>query len=304
MLQPEQLWTPRRRTSTLVASAAGIALIALADWWTTPYFSLGLLYLFPIMIAAGYLPRMAIVALAVVCGTLSELFSALDPAWRIDRIALQTLGLAGCGLFASELLRNRRLILETGQRLHALVETSAAAIITVDASGAIELANQAATALLLAGEGYLAGQSIAPFLPDLVEAVRTGGHGRVLRARIPCEGRRSNGDAFLAKVWFSSYSEGGGIKVAAIIADATEILPAAVSILPVPPVNGRANLSPRQAAVLKLVLEGLTNREISGRLEMTPSAVKNTLQQLLRKTGSSNRSQMVRAALERYRDVL
>lgn len=302
MLPTEQLWTPARRLPILAASATAIALIALADWWTTPYFSLGLLYLFPIMIAAGCLPRIAIVALGVLCSILSELFSALDPAWRMERIVLQTLALAGCGLFVSELLRNRRLFIESRQRLRALVETSAAAIVTLDADCTIELANQAAVTLLLAGEGRLVGQSIIPFLPDLAGAMRAAKD--CVRVRIPCQGRRANGDAFFAKVWYSSYSQSGALKFAAIIADGTEDLPAPVPVAAVTAGAGRPVLNPRQAAVLKLVLEGLSNRQISERLQMTTSAVKNTLQQLLSKTGSRNRSQMVCVALESYRDLL
>jgi DNA-binding CsgD family transcriptional regulator len=37
---------------------------------------------------------------------------------------------------------------------------------------------------------------------------------------------------------------------------------------------------------------------------MTPSGVKNTIQQLFTKGGVNNRSQLVRVALERYRDLL
>jgi len=40
------------------------------------------------------------------------------------------------------------------------------------------------------------------------------------------------------------------------------------------------------------------------RLEMTTSAVKNTMQQLFSKTGAHNRSQMVRILLESYRTLI
>ena len=66
----------------------------------------------------------------------------------------------------------------------------------------------------------------------------------------------------------------------------------------------RPSLNDRQVAVLQRVLEGLPNREIASRLEMTPSAVKNTLQQLFSKAEVNNRSQLVRVALERYWDLL
>jgi two-component system nitrate/nitrite response regulator NarL len=39
-------------------------------------------------------------------------------------------------------------------------------------------------------------------------------------------------------------------------------------------------------------------------MSISESAVKNTLQQLFGKTGVRTRSQLVRIALERYRDIL
>ena len=90
-----------------------IAVIALVDWWTLPYVALGFLYLLPIVLVAGFRPRSALVAVCVVCAVLSEVFSSLDPTGRVIRLVFVTLALAGCGLFVSELLRNRRLSLET-----------------------------------------------------------------------------------------------------------------------------------------------------------------------------------------------
>jgi two-component system nitrate/nitrite response regulator NarL len=59
-------------------------------------------------------------------------------------------------------------------------------------------------------------------------------------------------------------------------------------------------LTEREAAVLRLVVEGLENKEIAGALECTDAAVKGMLQQLFRKTGTRMRSQLVRFALEHY----
>jgi DNA-binding NarL/FixJ family response regulator len=55
---------------------------------------------------------------------------------------------------------------------------------------------------------------------------------------------------------------------------------------------------------MRLVLEGLSNNQIASRLDVTPSAVKHTLEQLFSKAGVNNRSQMVRVVLERYRNLL
>lgn len=56
----------------------------------------------------------------------------------------------------------------------------------------------------------------------------------------------------------------------------------------------------RERAVLRGVFEGLSNKEIGGRLEISESSVKAALQQLFQKTGVRTRSQLVRIALERF----
>ena len=59
-------------------------------------------------------------------------------------------------------------------------------------------------------------------------------------------------------------------------------------------------LTDREQAVLKGVFEGLTNKEIGARLEISESSVKAVLQQLFDKTGVRTRSQLVRIALEEH----
>jgi two-component system nitrate/nitrite response regulator NarL len=58
----------------------------------------------------------------------------------------------------------------------------------------------------------------------------------------------------------------------------------------------------RERAVLSLVFEGLANKEIADRIGVSESSVKGTLQQLFMKTGVRTRSQLVRIALEQYRN--
>src|SRR3974390_1255335 len=122
MIRLEWMWEERNRTVILLISAAIILAIALIDWWTKPYVSLGFLYLFPIMLAAGFLPRWAIIVLGAVCAFLAEIFSSLDRSEV--RLGFETLALVGCGLFVAELGRNRRNSLAAQARLRALVETS------------------------------------------------------------------------------------------------------------------------------------------------------------------------------------
>lgn len=58
------------------------------------------------------------------------------------------------------------------------------------------------------------------------------------------------------------------------------------------------SLSPRERSALQAVFEGLTNKEIAQRLDISESYVKALLQQLFDKTGVRSRSQLVRIALE------
>lgn len=65
----------------------------------------------------------------------------------------------------AELVRNWRLTLEGEARLKALVETSPAAIVTVNEHGFIELVNHAAVELMNPRDGVLVGNPISAFLP-------------------------------------------------------------------------------------------------------------------------------------------
>jgi DNA-binding CsgD family transcriptional regulator len=296
----DTLWDERNRRSVLAISAALIVIIATVDWWTKPYVSLGFLYLFPIMLAAGLLPRWGVAQLAVGCALLSAVFSSLERSWI--RVLLETLALGGCGLFVAELVRNRRLTLEAQERLRILVETSPAAIVTVDERGFIEVANRAAVELIAPDGAPLGGNPIAAFLPDLHYALRKE-EGPQFRASMQCRGRRANGEPFLADVWFSTYKEGAAPKLAAIITAVGEESP---TLTAYSSSNHRVMpaLNPREADVLRYVVQGLSNKEIAARMDISESTVKNTLQQLFAKSEVRTRSQLVRVALEYYRDLL
>lgn len=303
MLHFEWFWERHNRTLVLLASGAMVLVIATVDWRTKPYFSLGFLYLFPIMLAAGFLPRWAIVLMGSVCALLSERFSNLDPSDAPVRLSFEALALVGCGLFFSEVLRNRRLSLLAQERMRILVETSPAAIVTVDERGFIELANRAATELLAPRDGNLIGNPIAAFLPELHHALRPE-EGPQFRTSMQCRGHRGDGGSFLAEVWFSSFREGTTPKLAAIVADLSEEQTSQNG--PSSPATDleRPPLGSRELEVLRLVVQGLPNKLIASSMDISESVVKNILQQLFGKTGVRTRSQLVRVALEQYRDLL
>jgi two-component system sensor kinase FixL len=309
MWRLEKVWEERNRTPVLLISGTIILVVAVADWWSRPYVSLGFLYLFPIMLAAGFLPRWLVSLLGAGCAVLSEIFSSLDPS--MVRLAFETLALAGCGLFVAELVRNRRLTLEARaktleaqERLKILVETSPAAIVTVGERGFIELANRAAGELMAPRDGNLIGNPIAAFLPELHHALRWE-EAPQFRATMQCQGHRGNGEPFTADVWFSTYKEGNAPKLAAIIADVTEENSASGTAHSLhAESNERASLSSREMEVLRFLVQGLANKEIAIRMEVSESTIKNTLQQLFAKSDVRTRAQLVRVALEHYRDLL
>jgi two-component system nitrate/nitrite response regulator NarL len=68
--------------------------------------------------------------------------------------------------------------------------------------------------------------------------------------------------------------------------------------------HSRPKFTERERQVLSFVFEGLANKQIADRLEISETAVKGSLQQLFAKTGVRTRSQLVRVALEQYRDQL
>ena len=70
------------------------------------------------------------------------------------------------------------------------------------------------------------------------------------------------------------------------------------------PAAVRPNLTERDRQVLRLLLEGLSNKEIAAQLGVSEGAIKASLQQLFAKTGVRTRSHLVRVALEKLRDDL
>jgi two-component system sensor kinase FixL len=303
MARLEAIWDKQSRNPILMLSGAAICAIAVVDWWTKPYVSLGFLYLFPVMLMAGFLPRWLVLLAGAGCAVLSEVFSSLPLEGEYIRFSFETLAIAGCGLFVGELARNRRLASEAQEKLRVLVETSPAAIVTIDDRGFIELANGAATQLIAPRDGRLEGHPIAAFLPDLHHAVRREA-GPQFRASMQCRGHRDNGESFMADVWFSTYQDKAAPKLAAIIGEVSEEAPSPLAADAWTDHGERTPLNGREVEVLRFLIQGLANKEIAARMEISESAVKNTFQQLFAKIGVRSRSQLVRAALEGYRDLL
>lgn len=68
--------------------------------------------------------------------------------------------------------------------------------------------------------------------------------------------------------------------------------------------SGRPHLTERDKTILRLVFQGLLNKEIAGRLEISEGGVKSAISQLFQKLGVRTRAQLVKVALEQYGDQL
>ena len=231
------IYAPAGRTRLIVVAGLSIAAIAAVDWATKPYISLGFLYLFPIMILGGFLSRIQILGVALVCAVLQEAFSNLPENEAVIRLLFSSAGFAGTGLFISELIRNRRITMthveelegqiklreDAEEQLRSIIESSPAAIVTIDSDGDVLLANEAAQYLLDPEGKPLQGQEINRYLPALQTVLKTQ-QPRVFRTTLQCTGKRSDGEVFLAGIWFSTYSTMSGPRLAAIVVDLSEDL--------------------------------------------------------------------------------
>ena len=108
----------------------------------------------------------------------------------------------------------------------------------------------------------------------------------------------------MANVWFSTYKEGPSPKLAAIIGEIAEETAVASSSTAEAGRESNIPLGSRELDVIRLLIQGSTNKEIAAKLEISESVVKNTFQQLFSKSGVRTRSQLVRVILEHYRDYL
>jgi DNA-binding NarL/FixJ family response regulator len=66
----------------------------------------------------------------------------------------------------------------------------------------------------------------------------------------------------------------------------------------------RPKLTDRDKAVLRFIFQGLSNKDIGVRLQISEGAVKASLRQLFDKLSVRTRAQLVKVALEQYRDQL
>jgi PAS domain S-box-containing protein len=228
------------RSQALVQAGAMIAIIALLDWRVEGNVFFGFLYLFPMLMLGNSSPRWMLAVVAAGCTFLAEWLGPGHwmPGAGVPRDIFVFTAYLGTGLFAYESGRNRRLTSQhvqemeqevelrrdAEQQLKVLIESSPAAILTMDASGGILMANEAAHRLLGIEPDMLRGRSIRSFVPALANVPHAEQSAPSFRTAMRCYGRRRDGEAFLADVWFSSYRTNPGPRLAAMLVDVSEDL--------------------------------------------------------------------------------
>ena len=119
--------------------------------------------------------------------------------------------------------REQALRREAEEQLKTLAESSPAAILTLGGDGIVIAANSAASQMFALPDNVsLKGRSIAGYLPVLGDALQLGFESGGLKTAAQCQGRRDNGEIFLANTWFSSYTANEGKRLAAIVVDSSE----------------------------------------------------------------------------------
>jgi PAS domain S-box-containing protein len=228
------------RNQLLIRAGVMIAIVALIDWRVDLNVSFGFLYLFPMLIVGYCLPRWQVAMVAGLCTFLPEWFGpfAWTPIDGIPRDIFMFAAFFGTGLFAYESARNRKLTAqhvqeieqeielrrEAEQQLKVLIESSPAAIVTLDSASQILMANSAAHRLLGFKPEKLIGESIDSFLPLLARVPPADESTPSFQTAMQCRGRRRDGEVFLADIWFSTYKTKSGPRLAAMLIDSSEDL--------------------------------------------------------------------------------
>ena len=227
------------RRQVFAIAAVLFAIILFTDWKIILDRSMGFLYILPILLVAAFLSNYQVVLLSAVCALLREQFTPGDwgpGAWY--RIVTGFSGFLLAGVIVSALNRERRLVVEqlalrdeemrlrreADQQTRVLIETSPLAILILDNTGLVVLANQSAHDLLACSPRELQGSDVGALLPILTRLTRTAPTRTDFRTALECKGHRKNGEVFLAHIWLSTYSTVSGLRLAAVVWDASENL--------------------------------------------------------------------------------
>ena len=180
----------------------------------------------------------------------------------------RTATLAGAGVTVTEAVETTR---------DALAAAGRADVVVVDLTGPDALVTIALLADERPGLAVLAVSDSAAHV-DVLAAVRAGATGYVV-----ADSERPVVDAVLR---LARGESGYGPGLAAVVLEASGGADQSV------------HLTDRESDVLRLVVDGLTSRQIATRLVISPRTVENHVQSLLRKLRVANRATLVRYAIE------
>jgi PAS domain S-box-containing protein len=234
----ESRGVPRQTSQLGVLGLAGVVLgsVMFLDHFHVEE-SLELFYVLPVVIAATVLNRWTTLLAALICTLARDFLSiGLTPIELALDFAMAFLAYGSAGLLVTEVSRNRRAALAAYSRLkmeeelrrraqdqlRILVESSPAAIVTLNHRAEVLAANRAAHGMLGFEESAsLIGVSVADHIPVLAGALLVK-HAEDLHVSSTSWAKRANGSHFPVSVWFSTYQDQGERRLAGILVDVSE----------------------------------------------------------------------------------
>lgn len=225
------------RRKILAGSAVILCFLVALEWAFRLDVSLGVLYAVPVAVASMVLSRGQVVLLALTCAFIRGQFTLhLSPLESALRFLMASIAYASAGLLVVEMSSNRRRLVEhyarldleqrlrrkAEEQLRILVESSPAAILTIDSDAKVAAANRAAHDMFGFEPGSMNGISISPHFPVLQHALAYSPGGRSVRSSASGWARRHDGSTFPVQSWFSTYGTGPEHALAAILVDMSE----------------------------------------------------------------------------------
>jgi len=227
----------RYRVRILLLAVAQLGAVGLLESHFHLEYSLGVFYIFPVMTAAMVLSRVQVMAAAAFCAWFRGFFvPELTPIEYGLRFLMALLAYGGAGLLVCEVNRNRRRLSvaythlqyeqqmrhQAEHQLRILVESSPAAIVTLNSRSEVLAANSSAHELFgYDAPGSLVGHALADHVPVFAAALRAGQSKRV-KASTASWAKRADGTLFPVMTWFSTYTEDDARYLAGILVDVSE----------------------------------------------------------------------------------
>jgi two-component system sensor kinase FixL len=230
--------TPQRVTVFAICALSVVGL-TICERYAGPGIPIGGFFFLPLLVVAAFVSRWSIFVFAIAMALVREAFGPFpwEPNGPI-RLALALIAFTGGGLFGGELVRNRRMTVqleekakgesrlraEAEKEARALVESSPAAVLTVDSGGRIAMANEAARQLLGSPSHSPEGDLVEDYIPLLAKLLQSKQVVRLMRTMVETKGRRFSGEGLHLEAWVSAYESTSGPRLAAILLDVTEQL--------------------------------------------------------------------------------